>query len=60
MNTHSTTMDPAEVAAADKRWARWVAKGVERDRKSQKRVRMVAAVLLFGVVAWLAKVLILE
>ena len=37
----------------DERWAAWVAKGVEHDRKIKKRVTAVA-VVASGVALWLA------
>ena len=59
MTTQSHVVDRAETAASDERWSRWVARGVESDRRRQKRVRAVAAFVVFGFALLLARVLIL-
>jgi len=59
MTTQSTVAERADTAASDERWSRWVARGVVRDRRRQKRVSTVAAVVVFGFALLLARMLIL-
>ena len=38
---------------ADERWAAWLARGAEHDRKLNTRVIVIGSVLAAGVVSWL-------
>ena len=40
-------------ALADKRWAAWVAKGVEQDRKMKTRVIVIGSAVVVAVGSWL-------
>jgi hypothetical protein len=44
---------------ADERWAAWVAKGVEHDRRVKDRAIVAATVVLVVVTLWIAIVLFL-
>ena len=55
MHTEMGGADRADVSTADERWAAWVARGVEHDRKTRKRALAAAAVIASGGVGlWLA------
>jgi hypothetical protein len=44
---------PEGELTGDQRWARWVAKGVEQDRRTHKQVIALAVVVVCGFLAWL-------
>jgi hypothetical protein len=54
MQTEIGVADRADARTADERWAAWVAKGVEHDRKTKKRAIAAAAVIASGLTLWLA------
>lgn len=58
MYTEIAVADAAAERTADERWADWVARGVESNKKSRKRMTVVAAAALGGVVLWLATALL--
>ena len=43
----------AATPTADERWAAWLARGAENDRKLNTRVIVIGSVLAAGVVSWL-------
>ena len=47
--------DPAasDLLSAEERWSRWLARGVEHDRRLRERMRYVTAAIAAGFVAWL-------
>jgi hypothetical protein len=49
----------AEVLTKDERWAAWVARGVEHDRKLKKRSIAIACATAAGLALWLAIVLLI-
>lgn len=48
----------AEGLTSDERWAAWVAKGVEHDRKTRKRASGILVAVATGVALWLSIVLL--
>jgi hypothetical protein len=58
MQTEIGVADRADARTADERWAAWVAKGVEHDRKTKKRAIAAAAVIASGLTLWLAILLL--
>jgi hypothetical protein len=58
MHTEMWVADRADASTADERWAAWVAKGVEHERKSQRRAIAGAAVIVSGLGLWLTIVLL--
>ena len=58
MQTEIAVSDRADASTADERWAAWVAKGAEHERKTKKRAIAAAAVIVSGVGLWLAVVLL--
>ena len=46
-------------ASFEDRWAAWVARGAEQDRKTKKRVVAAATVMAGGLALWLALALAL-
>jgi len=54
-----TTQVEVSASTADQRWAMWVGRGAEHDRKIKKRAVAVAAVVTGGLALWLAVVLML-
>ena len=48
MATETVAYSRAESVSSDERWAAWVAKGVEHDRKIKKRVIAIAAAIAAG------------
>ena len=57
MQTEIAVSDRADASTADERWAAWVARGVEHERKTKKRA-IAAAVIVSGLGLWLAIVLL--
>ena len=47
---HAPEVVGGDDRTADQRWAAWIAKGLEHDRKIRKRIPVVAAVLVAGAV----------
>ena len=43
-----------EGLTSDERWAAWVARGVEHDKKFTKRARAILMAIVVGVVLWLS------
>jgi DnaJ-domain-containing protein 1 len=60
MQTEIAASDRADASTADERWAAWVARGVEHDRKTRKRALAAAAVIASGMGVWLAFGLLLR
>ena len=58
MYTEIAAADAAAERTADERWADWVARGVESNKKSRKRMTVVAAAALSAVVLWLVTALL--
>jgi hypothetical protein len=58
MQTEMAVFDRADARTADERWAAWVAKGAEHERKTKKRAIAAAAVIVSGLGLWLAIVLL--
>ena len=58
MQTEIAVADRADASTADERWAAWVAKGAEHERKTRKRAIAAAAVIVSGLGLWLAIVLL--
>ena len=58
MQTEIAVSDRADASTADERWAAWVAKGAEHERKTKKRAIAAAAVIVSGLGLWLAVVLL--
>ena len=48
MATETVAYSRAESVSSDERWAAWVAKGVEHDKKIKKRVLAIAAAIAAG------------
>ena len=48
MATETVAYSRPESVSSDERWAAWVAKGVEHDKKIKKRVIAIAAALAAG------------
>ena len=48
MATETVAYSRAESVSSDERWAAWVAKGVEHDKKIKKRVVAIAAAIAAG------------
>jgi hypothetical protein len=59
VHTEIGVADRADAGTADERWAAWVARGVEHDRKTRKRAIAAAAVVFSGLGLWLAIVRLL-
>jgi hypothetical protein len=45
-----------ETLTTDQRWARWIAKGIEQDRRTRKQLVAVAVAIACGFLAWLMMV----
>jgi hypothetical protein len=58
MHTEMRVADRADASTSDERWAAWVARGVEHERKTTKRAIAGAAVIASGLGLWLATVLL--
>ena len=58
MHTEMRVADRADASTFDERWAAWVARGVEHERKTTKRAIAAAAVIASGLGLWLATVLL--
>jgi len=58
MHTEMTGADRADASTSDERWAAWVARGVEHERKTTKRAIAAAAVIASGLGLWLAIILL--
>ena len=54
MHTEMGVADRADVSTADERWAAWVARGVEHDRKTRKCAIAAAAIIASAVGLWVA------
>jgi DnaJ-domain-containing protein 1 len=54
MQTEIAVSDRAVASTAEARWAAWVARGVEHDRKTRKRAIAAGAVIASGAALWLA------
>ena len=59
MQTEIAVSDTAAASTADERWAAWVARGAEDDRKTKRRATATVAVIASGLGLWLAYVLLL-
>jgi hypothetical protein len=57
MQNETTAAVNADAIAAEGRWAAWMARGVEQDRKADKRAMVAAVVVASGLGLWLAMVL---
>ena len=53
MATETVAYSRAEGVSSDERWAAWVARGVEHDRKLKKRAIVTAAAVAVGAALWL-------
>ena len=58
MALETTAFHPTEELTPDQRWAAWIAKGRERDRKTRKRARVLFAVIAMAAAVWLLVVLL--
>ena len=48
MATETVAYSRAELVSSDERWAAWVARGVEHDRKIKKRAIAIATAVAAG------------
>jgi len=48
MATETVAYSRAELVSSDERWAAWVARGVEHDRKLQKRAIAISTAVAAG------------
>jgi hypothetical protein len=58
MDNQMTGIDSAGAAAADARWAAWVANGVEQDKTTRKRAIGALVAAAAGFALWLAIILL--
>jgi hypothetical protein len=58
MDTQMAVADRTDASTLDERWAAWVAKGAEHDKKNKKRAIAAAAVMVSGFGLWAAMVLL--
>lgn len=56
MTVRAVPFPGGEALTSDQRWARWIAKGVEQDRRTRKLVIALAVVVACGFLAWLMMV----
>jgi hypothetical protein len=57
MDTEMAVGDRTDASTLDERWAAWVAKGAEHDKKIQKRAVAAVAAMVSGFGLWAAMVL---
>lgn len=57
MTTTAAVIDRADANTSDGQWAKWIAKGKQRDIRRGKRVTAVAIVVACGFALWLASLL---
>ena len=55
--THVEALPEVVNSTFEERWAAWVAKGAEEDRKTRRRAMAGAAVVTAGLAVWLTIVL---
>ena len=53
MATDTVAYGRAERVSSDERWAAWVARGVEHDRKIKNRAVAIATAVATGAALWL-------
>jgi hypothetical protein len=58
MHTEMGTADRTDASTLDQRWAAWVIKGAEHDKKIRKRMITAAAVIGTGLGLWAAIVVL--
>ena len=59
MHTEKAIADRTDASTSDERWAAWVARGVENEKKTKRRAIGAAAVIASGLGLWLAIFLVL-
>jgi len=58
MDTQMPVADTTDASTLDERWAAWVAKGAEHDKKNKKRAIAAAAAMFSGLGFWAAMVVL--
>jgi hypothetical protein len=58
MTTGTAVAVRAEENTSDRRWAQWIARGAEQDRKMNQRFTGVAVLVAGGLTVWLTFVLL--
>jgi hypothetical protein len=52
MEKSGIVLVPTTASSADRRWAAWVAKGIEHDRRMKDRAMLVAIAVTGGLALW--------
>ena len=52
MERSGIVLVPTAASRADQRWAAWVAKGIEHDRRRKDRTMFVATAVVGGLALW--------
>jgi hypothetical protein len=52
MTTNTEVLGPTGAGSSDERWTRWVARGVEHDRKIKARGTMAVFAVAGGLALW--------
>ena len=58
MALETAAFAPAEELTSDQRWAAWIARGREHDRKTRKRARVILVGIAGAAALWLMIVLL--
>jgi hypothetical protein len=60
MTTRNAASVPPEPSTSDLRWAAWVARGVQDDRRTRMRAIVTVGALVIGLATWMAIVFLRE